>query len=125
MACTVRHFSIMPSSLAADISFTLRSLRKSPTFTFIVVLALALGIGANTAIFSGINALLLGPMPYNHPEELVAIWEDASFIGFPHNTPAPANYSDWQRMNHVFTDLAALRSRVANVTGEGRPQVVL
>jgi predicted permease len=86
---------------------------------------LAVGIGANTAIFSGIHALLLGPMPYAHPERLVSVWEDASDIGFPHNNPAVANYVDWKRMNHVFTDIAALRFRVSNLTGRGRPEALL
>jgi putative ABC transport system permease protein len=108
-----------------DLRFVLRSLRNTPGFTVVAILTLAVGIGANTAIFSGIHALLLGPMPYDHPERLAAVWEDASSIGFPHNTPAPGNFADWKRMNKVFADMAALRFRVANLTGQGRPEVVM
>lgn len=115
----------MRDVLTRDLRFVVRSLRKTPAFTTVAILTLGVGIGANTAMFSGIHALLLGPMPYAHPERLVAVWENASTIGFPHNTPAPANYVDWKRMNHVFSDMAALRFRIANLTGQGRPEVVL
>ncbi|MBV9302822.1 MAG: ABC transporter permease [Acidobacteriaceae bacterium] len=115
----------MSTHLVDDVRVSVRSLRKAPGFTTVAVLAVALGIGANAAIFSAVNALLLGPMPYSHPEELVMVWEDASAIGFPHNNPAVANYLDWRRMNHVFTDLAIVRFRVANLTGEERPEMVL
>ena len=115
----------MPDAFFRDCVGTVRSLRKSTGFTVVAVLALGLGlgIGANTAIFSGVDALLLGPMPYSGSDRLVAVWEDASTIGFARNTPATANYLDWRRLNHVFTDMAALRFRVANLTGEGRPEL--
>jgi hypothetical protein len=64
-------------------------------------------------------------MPYSDSDRLVAVWEDASAIGFARNTPATANYVDWRRLNNVFTDMAALRFRVANLTGEGRPELVM
>jgi putative ABC transport system permease protein len=108
-----------------DLLIAVRSLRKSAGFTTVAVLALGLGIGANTAIFSGVRALLLGPMPYSHPDRLVAVWEEASKIGFPRNTPAPGNFADWRRMNQVFTDMAALRYGGANLTGGDRPEFVL
>ncbi|HEX3680980.1 MAG TPA: ABC transporter permease [Bryobacteraceae bacterium] len=115
----------MRDVLTRDLRFVFRNLGKTPAFTAIAVMTLAVGIGANTAIFGGIHALLLGHMPYADPERLVAVWEDASTIGFPHNTPAPANYVDWKRMNHVFTDMAALEFRIANLTGQGRPEVAM
>lgn len=99
----------MLAHILADLRHTVRSLRRNPGFTIVAVLTLALGIGANTAIFSGVNALLLGPMPFDHPEQLVGVWEDATVVGFPRNTPAPANYVDWRHMNRVFTDMSALR----------------
>jgi putative ABC transport system permease protein len=111
--------------MLAELRYTIRSLRRNPGFAVVAILTLALGIGANTAIFSGVNALLLGPMPYGHPEQLAGIWEDASVMGFPRNTPAPANYVDWRRMNHVFSDLAALRFHVVNLTGGGHPELVM
>ena len=115
----------MSALFPADLRYTIRSLLRNPAFTVVAVLTLGLGVGANTAIFSGVYALLLGPMPYSHPEELVAVWEDSSVMGFPRNTPAPANYVDWLRMNRVFTDLAALRYRTANLSGGGHPEMVL
>jgi predicted permease len=115
----------MRDLLARDVRFVLRSLRKTPGFTAVAILTLAVGIGANTAIFSGIHALLLGPLPYDHAERLAAVWEDASAYGFPHNTPAPGNYAEWKRMNHVFSDMAALRYRVANLSGQERPEEVV
>src|SRR5262245_44216842 len=98
-----------PSAMAAfwhDLRFGLRVLARSPGSSAVAILALALGIGANTAIFSLVDAVLLRPLPYHDPDRLVAVWEDASRIGFPRNTPAPANYFDWKTQNHVFEDVA-------------------
>ncbi len=114
----------MFAHLAADLRLTLRNLRKNPGFSAIAILALGLGIGANAAIFSAVSALLLGSMPYADPEKLVAVWEDSSSIGFPKNTPAPANFVDWRRMNSVFTDMAAIRWDRANVTGGQEPELI-
>jgi len=110
--------------LIQDIRFGARSLLKSPGFTVIAALSLALGIGVNTAMFSLVNAVLLRPLPYHDPERLVMVWEDASFAGFPRNTPAPANYMDWKQQNTVFEDMAALRQREFSLTGDGEPQQV-
>jgi putative ABC transport system permease protein len=114
----------MPTHLAADLRLTFRNLRKQPLFTCVAVLALGLGIGANAAIFSAVNLLLLGSMPYTQPDQLVAVWEDSSFIGFPKNTPAPANFFDWRRMNSVFSGMTAIRWDRANVTGGTEPELV-
>ena len=111
-------------SYVREIVFAVRRLWKSPSFTAVAILALALGIGANTAIFSGVRALLLGPMPYDHPERIAAVWEDGTKIGFPRNTPAPGNYVEWRRLNHVFTDMAALRFASANLGGGEQPEAV-
>ena len=77
-------------TLCADLRYSLRLLRKSPGFTAIAVATLALGIGANTAIFSAVDALLIRALPYADADRVVMIWEDASEAGFPRNTPAPA-----------------------------------
>jgi predicted permease len=109
-------------TLFADLRYGLRLLRQAPAFTAIAICALALGIGANTAIFSTLDAVVIRPLPYHDPDRVVMVFEDSSHIGFPHNTPAPANYFDWKEQNHVFTDMAAGRFRVKSVTGDGAPE---
>ncbi len=112
-------------TLLADLRYGFRLLRQSPGFTTVAVLALALGIGANTAIFSTLDAVLLRPLPYADPDRVVMVWEDASSIGFAHNTPSPANYFDWREQNHVFTDIAATRTRTRAITGDGSAEQLL
>ncbi len=109
-------------TLFADLRYGLRLLRQAPAFTLIAICALALGIGANTAIFSTLDAIVLRALPYQDPDRVVMVFEDSSSIGFPHNTPAPANYFDWKAQNHVFTDMAATRYRGMSVTGDGTPE---
>jgi putative ABC transport system permease protein len=109
-------------SLLANLRFTLRQITKNPGFFAVAVAALTLGIGANTAIFSALEAVLLKRLPYNHPEQLVMVWEDASFIGFALNTPAPANFVDWKAQNQVFTDLAARQASSRSLAGDGPPE---
>lgn len=109
-------------TLLQDLRFGARMLIKRPGFTLIAVCTLALGIGANTAIFSLIDAVLLRPLAYAKPDQLVMVWEDATAIGFPRDTPAPANYFDWKTQNQVFQDVAALDQRSFNLTGEGEPE---
>jgi len=106
----------------ANLRYTARQVAKNPAFFVVAVAALALGIGANTAIFSAVEAVLLKPLPYGQPDRLVIVWEDMSFLGFANNTPAPANYLDWQAQNHVFTDMAATRFTTASLTGDGQPE---
>ncbi len=107
-----------------DLRFGFRQLLSKPGFALIAVLSLALGIGANTAIFSLVDAVLLRPLPFSDPERLVMVWEDAARIGFPRNTPAPANYADWKAQNHVFEDVAAIGFGGFNLTDEGDPEMV-
>jgi len=111
-------------TLFKDIRYGIRGLLKRPGFTVIALITLALGIGANTAIFSVVNAVLLRPLPFQKPEELVIVWEDATFVGFPHNTPAPANYVDWKAQNQSFVDMAASHEDSFNLTGDGEPERV-
>jgi len=110
--------------LIRDVRFSLRAMAKKPGFTAVAIIIMALGIGANTAIFSLVRAVLLRPLPFANPERLVIVWEDASFVGFPKNTPAPANYMDWKARNEVFEDMAALTDRDFNLTGDGEPEKV-
>ncbi len=107
------------SSLVSDLRYALRILRQAPGFTLVALCALALGIGANTAIFSTLSAVMLRPLPYADPDRLAMVFEDSSSIGFAHNTPAPANFFDWRDQNHVFTDMAATRNRTRAITGDG------
>ena len=115
----------MIHTFLADVRYAARLLRQSPVFGAIAVLALALGIGANTAIFSTVQALLLRALPYLDPDRLVMVWEDASFASFPKNTPAPGNFFDWKAQNTVFTDMAATRGGVANLTADGPPEQII
>ena len=111
-------------TLIKDIRYGLRGLWKRPGFTAVAVLTLALGIGANTAIFSVVNAVLLKPLQFRDPDRLVMIWEDATFAGFPRNTPAPANYVDWKTQTQSFEDVAASAESTFNLTGDGDPERV-
>src|SRR6266446_5580072 len=99
-------------SLFTNLRYTFRQITNNPGFFALAVAALALGIGANTAIFSAVEAVLLRSLPYSQRQgrdRLAVVWEDASFIGFAFNTPAPANYLDWRARNQVFTDMLATR----------------
>jgi hypothetical protein len=109
----------------SDLLHGLRVLRHSPGFTAVAVGALALGIGANTAIFSTVDALLLRPLAFADPDRLVMVWEDAAWAGFPKNTPAPGNFIDWKARNHVFDDMAATQGFAANLIADGPPEQVL
>ena len=111
--------------LLADIRYGLRLLIKTPVFTFAATATLALGIGANTTIFSLVHAVLVQPLPYTNPDELVMVWEDATFVGFPKNTPAPGNYNEWRERNRSFVDMAAMRGGTnASLTLDGAPEQV-
>ena len=107
-----------------DVRYGLRGLLKRPGFTAVAVITLALGIGANAAIFSVVNAVLLRPLQFRDPERLAIVWEDASFVGFPRNTPAPANYVDWKNQAQSFEDMAATHESSRNLTGDGEPERV-
>ncbi len=114
--------SNMLADLGQDIHYGLRILRKNPAFTAIAVIALALGIGANSAIFSVVNAILLKPLPYQNPDQLVMIWEEATHLGFPKDTPTPANFLDWRQQSTGFEGMAATSYRSFNLTGVGEPE---
>jgi predicted permease len=112
-------------ALLADVRYGLRLIRKSPVFAMVTIVTLALGIGANTAIYSAVDAVVVRPLPYHDPDRLVMVWEDASYVSFPRNTPAPANYFSWKELNRVFTDMAATRGTTASLTGGGTPEQLL
>src|SRR5579859_7691296 len=90
-----------------DLKFAFRQLLKNPGFTAVAVLMLGLGIGANTAIFSIINGLLLKPLPYENSERLVGLWERDPQHGIERESVSGPDYLDWREQNSVFSDLAA------------------
>lgn len=110
------------NTLLADIRFGLRMLLKSPTTTFVALLALTLGIGANTAIFSVVNGVLLRTFPYADAERLVLVWEKSPRND--QNSINLGNFFDWKEQNQVFTDMAVFFDRNFNLTGDGEPEEV-
>ena len=111
--------------ILTDLRFALRLLTRVPGFAVTAILVLALGIGANSAIFSVVDAVLIRPLPYADPGRLAMIWEDASAFGMPKNRPAPANFVDWKQQNQVFTGMAAMHSTSANLSGGGPPEEIV
>src|SRR5215469_15924016 len=105
--------------LGKDLRFSLRMIRNSPGFTIIAVLTLALGIGANTAIFSFVDAVLLKPLPYPHPEQIVMVWEKPP--EGHRNAISTLNFLDWKHQNGVFTAMAAETGGSVTLTGGDRP----
>src|ERR1051325_8826299 len=112
------------TSLLADIRFGVRVLLKSPMLTVIALLALMLGIGANTAIFSVVNAVLLRNFPYADSERLVRVWEKKEGGRTDQNVINLGNFFDWKEQNQVFTDMAAFFDRNVNLTSDGEPEEV-
>jgi len=112
-------------TLLQDIRYGLRVLAQRPGFTAVAVVTLALGIGANTAIFSLVNAVLVRPLKYRDAERLVMLWEDASAAGFALDTPAPANYADWKAQQQSFDQMAATRQLTFDLTGDGEPEKLI
>ena len=105
-----------------DLRYGIRTLLKNPGFTAVVVLTLALGIGANTAIFSVTNAVLLRALPYRDADRLVIVWEKNQRT--EQNTVSPANFFDWQEQNSVFEGMAAFNDTRNSLSGDGEPEEV-
>src|SRR5580693_9724702 len=105
--------------LMQDLRFGVRTLRKNPGFTAIAILTLALGIGANTAIFSVVNGVLLRPLPFRDPSRLVLIAERSSF---PVISTSYENYLDWRDQSHSFESMEATRGAAITLTGAGEPE---
>src|ERR1041385_4535233 len=109
--------------MIADIRYAIRILAKSPAFTFIAVLTLALAIGANTAIFSVVNAVLLRPLPYPHAEQLVQVFGTQPTL--TEAPTSPANFLEWRSENQVFTHIATYVGQGFNLTGTDKPERVI
>jgi predicted permease len=114
------------TQLLQDLRFGARMLLRSPGFTTVAVLTLALGIGATSAMFSVIDAVLLRPLPYNEPDRLVMVWGKLSGIGLPRdqNAVSVPEFIDFQAMNQVFEGIAAFAGSSFNLTVEGGPERV-
>ena len=111
---------LLTERIGRDLGYAIRSLRKSPGFTIIAVVTLGLGIGANTAIFSLVKSVLLRPLPYPQPEQLVAVWEkqrsvDVASFSWP-------DFQDYRRQNRSFAALAGYRVVTYAMTGDGDPE---
>jgi putative ABC transport system permease protein len=115
------------TGLLQDLRFALRQFRKSPGFTAVAVATLALGIGANTAIFSVVNGVLLRPLAFKDADRLVRVWHvppPKSFPGMPTFSVSAANYLDWERQNQVFTGMAIYSFHGFTFTGTNKPEQV-
>src|SRR6266851_3445229 len=114
-------------TLWQDFRYSLRMLAKNPGFSATAILTLALGVGANTAIFSVVNAVLLRPLPFEEPDRLVQIWHtppQASFPGIPTFSVSPANFLDWRSRSHAFEGMSAYGFGRYTLTGTGHPEAV-
>src|ERR1051325_332227 len=110
-------------TLLRDIRYGIRGLWKRPGFTFVALVALALGIGANTAIFSLVNAVLVQPLPFKDPDRLVWMWGNIR-QGGNHASVAPLDFLDYRQQNKTFDQFAAMGSipLAINLTGGGEPE---
>jgi predicted permease len=106
------------SVLWQDLRYAVRTLRKAPGFTAVAVLVLALGIGANSAIFALADAALVRPLPFHDPARLTMLWERAP--SYAHNRVSPLNFLDWSEQTHAFSAIAAVAGGGRVLTGEGR-----
>src|SRR4051794_31985112 len=104
-------------SIWRDLRYAARSLRRAPGFTAVTVLVLAAGIGANSAMFSLVDAALLRPLPFAQPDRLVMLWERST--RFAHNRVSPLNFLDWSEQQQAFEAVAAIAGGRRTLTGSG------
>jgi predicted permease len=109
-------------TFAQDLRYSLRMMSQNPGFTAVAVLTLALGIGANTAMFSAVDAMLIRSLPYLDASRLVMIWDDTGQIGESKYFSSPAEWYEWRRHNTVFTDIAASQPENLTFSGDGEPE---
>ena len=113
----------MPAFLQ-DLRYAIRTLRRSAGVTLVIVASLAIGIGANTAIFSVVNALLLKPLPYPEPDRLAVLWLRSPGINIPQDWPSPGQYIDIQNENRSFDEMSISQGRSGTLLGPDQPQRV-
>ncbi|MGC1167935.1 MAG: permease prefix domain 1-containing protein, partial [Candidatus Acidiferrales bacterium] len=117
----------LAETLMQDLRYGLRMMLRAPGFTAMAVIVLALGIGANTAIFSVVNAVLLRPLPFDQPDRLVQLWHtppQAAFPGMKIFTVSPANFIDWRNQSHAFEGMSAYGFGRYTLTGWGDPEAI-
>jgi len=107
-----------------DFRYALRMLRKNPGTTLVIVLSLAIGIGANSAVFSVVDALMLRPLPYPQADRLAAVWLHSPGIGIYRDWPSPGQYTDIQKENHSFAEMSISRLTSFTLTGIGQPEQI-
>jgi putative ABC transport system permease protein len=111
-------------NLRQDLKYALRVLAKDPIFAGVAVLTLALGIGANTAIFSVVNGVLLRPLPYKDADGIVVVWQNNIKSGVKRDKVSPANFIDWKDQNQVFEEMACAEPFGFDIVGQGEPERV-
>src|SRR5437764_3079851 len=108
--------------MGEDLAYAFRMLRKTPGLTATIILSLAIGIGANTAIFSVVDALLLRPLPYPNADRLAVLWLRSPGLGIPQDWPSPGQFIDIQRQSRSFEELAIAQGANRNLTGRAQPE---
>src|SRR5437867_2154593 len=119
-----RQSVVRPELIAADVRYAFRNLRRNPGFAIVVLLTLALGIGANAAIFSIVNSVLLRPLPYRDADRLMVIWGDLRRPGLNDIPVSAGEYVDYRDRSHLFEQVAAYDTVGLNLTGGGGPERV-
>src|SRR3954454_21355199 len=102
-----------------DIRYALRTFRRTAGLTIVIVASLGIGIGANTAVFSVVNALLLEPLPYPNPDRLAVLWLRAPGINIPQHWPSPGQFIDDKNENGLFSELSISQGRAGTLIGRG------
>jgi len=107
-----------------DLRYGWRMLRRNPGFALVALFTLALGIGANAAIFSIVNGVLLRPLPFPESDHIVNVWETFANRNIIHGTASAAEFLDWRDMNHVFSEISGNRLLITTITGNGEAEQV-
>src|SRR5215471_18960782 len=106
-------------SVLEDLRYALRTFKRTAGLTVVIVASLAIGIGANTAVFSVVNALLLKPLPYPNPDQLTVLWLRSPGINIPQDWPSPGQFMDVKNENHSFSELSISQGRTGTLIGRG------